>query len=192
MDSQKLRNTLIIGGARSGKSNYAQELALKFPQPVLFVATAEAGDEEMRQRIEEHKKVRPSKWRTLEVTTHVGDRIRQEIEAMQTVIVDCITLLVNNIFNRYLNSSGELSDASLIEKEVIAEISALVDCISQVNARFIIVTNEVGLGLVPVNRMNRLYRDLLGRANQILAQHTDEIYLMIAGLPVKIKSTKNY
>ena len=192
MDSQKLRNTLIIGGARSGKSNYAQELALKFPQPVLFVATAEAGDEEMRQRIEEHKKVRPSKWRTLEVTTHVGDRIRQEIEAMQTVIVDCITLLVNNIFNRYLNSSGEPSDASLIEKEVIAEISALVDCISQVNARFIIVTNEVGLGLVPVNRMNRLYRDLLGRANQILAQHTDEIYLMIAGLPVKIKSTKNY
>lgn len=192
MDSQKLRNTLIIGGARSGKSNYAQELALKFPQPVLFVATAEAGDEEMRQRIEEHKKVRPSKWRTLEVTTHVGDRIRQEIGAMQTVIVDCITLLVNNIFNRYLNSSGELSDASLIEKEVIAEISALVDCISQVNARFIIVTNEVGLGLVPVNRMNRLYRDLLGRANQILAQHTDEIYLMIAGLPVKIKSTKNY
>lgn len=192
MDSQKLRNTLIIGGARSGKSNYAQELALKFPQPVLFVATAEAGDEEMRQRIEEHKKIRPSKWRTLEVTTHVGDRIRQEIGAMQTVIVDCITLLVNNIFNRYLNSSGELSDASLIEKEVIAEISALVDCISQVNARFIIVTNEVGLGLVPVNRMNRLYRDLLGRANQILAQHTDEIYLMIAGLPVKIKSTKNY
>jgi len=192
MDSQKLRNTLIIGGARSGKSNYAQELALKFPQPVLFVATAEAGDEEMRQRIEEHKKVRPSKWRTLEVTTHVGDRIRQEIEAMQTVIVDCITLLVNNIFNRYLNSSGELSDASLIEKEVIAEISALVDCISQVNARFIIVTNEVGLGLVPANKMSRLYRDLLGRANQILAQHTDEIYLMIAGLPVKIKSTKNY
>ncbi len=192
MDSQKLRNTLIIGGARSGKSNYAQELALKFPQPVLFVATAEAGDEEMRQRIEEHKKIRPSKWRTLEVTTHVGDRIRQEIEAMQTVIVDCITLLVNNIFNRYLNSSGELSDASLIEKEVIAEISALVDCISQVNARFIIVTNEVGLGLVPANKMSRLYRDLLGRANQILAQHTDEIYLMIAGLPVKIKSTKNY
>ena len=187
MNRKKLKNTLIIGGARSGKSNYAQELALKCPQPVLFVATAEANDEEMRQRIEEHKKVRPSTWRTLEVTTHVGNQIRREIGEMQTVIVDCVTLLVNNIFSRYFNSSMELGDAAPVEKEVIAEISELVDCISQVDASFIIVTNEVGLGIVPAISMSRLYRDLLGRANQILAQHTDEVYLMVAGLPVKIK-----
>jgi len=187
MNRKKLKNTLIIGGARSGKSNYAQELALKCPQPVLFVATAEADDEEMRQRIEEHKKVRPSTWRTLEVTTHVGNQIRREIGEMQTVIVDCVTLLVNNIFSRYFNSSMELGDAAPVEKEVIAEISELVDCISQVDASFIIVTNEVGLGIVPAISMSRLYRDLLGRANQILAQHTDEVYLMVAGLPVKIK-----
>jgi len=187
MNRKKLKNTLIIGGARSGKSNYAQELALKCPQPVLFVATAEADDEEMRQRIEEHKKVRPSTWRTLEVTTHVGNQIRREIGEMQTVIVDCVTLLVNNIFSRYFNSSMELGDAAPVEKEVIAEISKLVDCISQVDASFIIVTNEVGLGIVPAISMSRLYRDLLGRANQILAQHTDEVYLMVAGLPVKIK-----
>ena len=187
MNRKKLKNTLIIGGARSGKSNYAQELALKCPQPVLFIATAEANDEEMRQRIEEHKKVRPSTWRTLEVTTHIGNRICQEIGEMQTVIVDCVTLLVNNIFSRYFNSSMELGDAAPVEKEVIAEISELVDCISQVDASFIIVTNEVGLGIVPAISMSRLYRDLLGRANQILAQHTDEVYLMVAGLPVKIK-----
>ena len=190
MNRKNLENTLIIGGARSGKSNYAQELALKCPQPVLFVATAEANDEEMRQRIEEHKKVRPSTWRTLEVTTHIGNRICQEIGEMQTVIVDCVTLLVNNIFSRYFNSSMELGDATIVEKEVIAEISELVDCISQVDARFIIVTNEVGLGIVPAISMSRLYRDLLGRANQILAQHTDEVYLMVAGLPVKIKPTR--
>jgi len=187
MNRKGLKNTLIIGGARSGKSNYAQELALKYPQPALFVATAEANDEEMRQRIEEHKKVRPSTWRTLEVTTHVGNRIRQEIGEMQTVIVDCITLLVNNIFNSYFDASMELGDAKLVEETVIAEISELVDCISQVNASFIIVTNEVGLGIVPTVSVSRLYRDLLGRANQILAQHTDEVCLMVAGLAVKIK-----
>ena len=187
MADQKIRSTLIIGGARSGKSNFDQELALKSPQPVLFVATAEAGDEEMRQRIETHKRARPDTWRTLEVTTLVGDQICQEIDAVPTVIVDCITLLVNNVFNKYLNSGGELSEPSLVEKDVMAEISSLVDCINQAEAEFIVVTNEVGQGLVPASNMSRLYRDLLGKANRILAQHADNVYTMVAGLPVKVK-----
>ena len=185
-----LKKIMITGGARSGKSRYAQELALKSPQPVLFVATAEAGDEEMRQRIEEHQKARPTTWQTLEVTNHVGSQIRQKRGKAQTVIVDCITLLVNNIFGRHGNPTSEAIDTPLIEKEVMAEIGELVDCLHQVNASFIIVTNEVGLGLVPANRMSRLYRDLLGRANQILAQHVDEIYLMVAGWPLRIKSAR--
>ena len=187
MADQKIRSTLIIGGARSGKSNFAQELALKSPQPVLFVATAEAGDEEMRQRIETHKRARPDTWRTLEATTLVGDRICQEIDAVPTVIVDCITLLVNNVFNKYLNAGGELSEPSLVEKDVMAEISSLVDCINQAEAEFIVVTNEVGQGLVPASNMSRLYRDLLGKANRILAQHADNVYTMVAGLPLKVK-----
>ena len=191
MNRRKLRKILIIGGARSGKSNYAQQLALKCPQPVLFVATAEPGDEEMRQRIEKHKKERPSTWQTLEVTIHIGDRIRGEIGTVQTVIVDCISLLVNNIFNKHLDSSGELSNPSLVEEDVTAEIGALVNCINQAEARFLIVTNEVGLGLVPASSMSRLYRDLLGKANQTLVQHSDEVYMMVAGLPVKIKSAEN-
>ena len=185
-----MKSILIIGGARSGKSNFAQELALKSAQPVLFVATAEAGDEEMRQRIEEHQKVRPATWSTLEATTHVGSQVLKKIGKAQTVIVDCITLLINNIFNQYSDPSGEQIDAPLIEKEVMAEIGELVDCINQVNANFIIVTNEVGLGLVPANKMSRLYRDLLGRANQIMAQRADEIYLMVAGIPLPIKPAK--
>ena len=182
---------LMIGGARSGKSSFAQELALKLDKPVLFVATAEAGDEEMRHRIEKHQKARPSAWRTLEVTTHVGKEISQKIGEAQVVIIDCITLLVNNVFGQYSHQNTEQIDASLMEKKLTNEIGELVECINQVNASFIIVTNEVGTGLVPANKVGRLYRDLLGRANQILARRADEIYLMVAGLPLPIKPAKD-
>jgi len=174
---------------------------------VLFVATAEAGDEEMRQRIKHHQKARPATWSTLEATTHIGSQITQRPATWSTleatthigsqitqrlggakvVIVDCITLLVNNTFGQYSHQSGEQIDAPLIEKNLTAEINELVECIDQVDASFIIVTNEVGLGLVPANTVGRLYRDLLGRANQVLAQRADEVYLMVAGLPVLIK-----
>ena len=182
-----MKSTLIIGGARSGKSSFAQELALKSGSAVLFVATAGAGDEEMRQRIEQHRKVRPSTWQTLEATIHVGRQIAQHIGQSQTVIIDCITLLINNIFQQHDQHNDEEIEAALIEKEVMARIGELVNCIDQSDASFIIVTNEVGLGLVPANKVSRLYRDLLGKANQMLVQHADDVYLMVAGMPVKIK-----
>ncbi len=181
-----MKNALIIGGARSGKSHYAQELALKSGVPVLFMATAEAGDEEMRLRIEAHRKARPSTWATLEATTHIGNQIVQNIGAAQTVIIDCITLLINNIFRQY----DEKTDATLAEKEVMAEIEELIECMERVPASFIIVTNDVGLGLVPADGVSRLYRDLLGKANQMLARHVDEVYLLVAGIPVAIKTSR--
>ena len=185
------KSVLLIGGARSGKSHFAQELALKSPQPVLFVATAEASDEEMRQRIENHRNSRPATWDTLEVTTHIGSKISQNIGKAQTVVVDCITLLVNNVFSQHGNLTDETIDAPLTEKEVAAEINELVDCINHVNANFIIVSNELGLGLVPADRISRLYRDLLGKANQILAQNVDEVYFMAAGLPLLLKPVRS-
>ena len=185
-----MENILIIGGARSGKSRFAQELALKLGEPVLFVATAEAGDEEMRRRIEEHQRSRPAAWSTLEITTHIGSQIVQNIGGAKVVIVDCITLLVNNIFSQHSYQTDEQIDASLVEKEVTSEIGELVECINRVDASFILVTNEVGTGLVPVSIVGRLYRDLLGKANQMLAEHADEIYLMVAGLPIPIKPAK--
>jgi len=157
---------------------------------VLFVATAVAGDEEMKQRIEEHQRERPADWGTLEATTHVGSHIRQKMGGARVVVVDCITLMVNNIFSQSSDQSSEQIDAPLIEEKLIGEINELVECINQVDASFIIVTNEVGLGLVPANRVGRLYRDLLGKANQILAERADEIYLMVAGLPMLIKPAK--
>ena len=157
---------------------------------MLFVATAEAGDEEMRQRIEKHKKSRPASWSTLEATTHIGSQIPERLGEAKVVVIDCITLLVNNTFGQYSHQTGEQIDAPLIEKNLNAEINELVECIDQVDASFIIVTNEVGLGLVPANTVGRLYRDLLGRANQTLAQQVDEIYLMVAGIPLPIKSPR--
>ncbi len=156
-------------------------------KPVLFVATAAAGDDEMRQRIEAHRRQRPSAWSTLEVTTHVGNHIWQKINSAQVVVLDCITLLVSNIFSQYIDQTSEQIDASLIKKEVTHEISELVECINRVDASFIMVTNEVSMGLVPANKVGRLYRDLLGKANQLLAKRADEVYLMVAGLPLKIK-----
>ncbi len=182
------KTTLIIGGARSGKSRYAMELARKAPGPVLFVATAEALDEEMRQRIEEHKRPRPAAWRTLEVPTRVGDGVRQEIGDAQVVIIDCITLLVNNILGQHCPPDNRQKRTDIIEQAVADEISALIECLHKVEASFIVVSNDVGSGIVPADGMSRLYRDLLGKANQMLAQRADEVIMMVAGIPLPLKS----
>jgi len=181
-----LPSALIIGGARSGKSGFAQDLALKLGEPVLFVATATAGDEEMAERIARHRKARPAIWSTLETTTGIGDKICGQVGQAKVVIVDCITLLVNNIFSRY-DQQGEQINASQVEEEITAEIEGLIKSIKRIDARFIIVTNELGTGLVPPSKVARLYRDLLGKANQKLAEVSEEVYLMVAGIPVRIK-----
>jgi adenosylcobinamide kinase/adenosylcobinamide-phosphate guanylyltransferase len=176
---------LIIGGARSGKSRLAMELARNSGKPVLFVATATAGDDEMAQRIAMHRKERPAGWSTIEVTTDVGKHIKENIGGARLVIVDCITLLVNNIFNKCGYEATPQAEA-LLEERVASEINSLVECVQNVAASFIVVTNEIGLGLVPVEKTSRLYRDLLGKANQMLAKCADEVYLMVAGMPVKV------
>jgi adenosylcobinamide kinase/adenosylcobinamide-phosphate guanylyltransferase len=178
-----LKNILITGGARSGKSRLAAELAAKAGGMVLFVATAEAGDDEMKRRIEAHRKARPKDWKTLEATTHIGDRIAENIGGAKTVIIDCITLLVSNIFGE----QGGKARAAALEKAVTAEINELLECIKKTKADFIIVTNEVGLGIIPGDRISRLYRDLLGKVNQTLAEHVNEVYFMVAGIPVVVK-----
>ena len=158
---------------------------------MLFVATAEAGDEEMRRRIEKHKASRPPSWTTLETTTDTGKEILEKAGDAGVIIVDCITLLVNNIFSKFDYQADEQSGESPVEKEITREIEELVECINRLDADFIIVTNEVGMDLVPANETGRLYRDWLGRVNQQLAEHADRVYLMVAGIPVLIKPDRS-
>jgi adenosylcobinamide kinase / adenosylcobinamide-phosphate guanylyltransferase len=178
-----LKSILLTGGARSGKSRLAQELAMKSGGHVLFVATAEAGDDEMERRIKTHRGSRPKDWTTLEVTKQVGKSITKNLDDAKTVIIDDITLLVSNIFGQF----DEHTRAEQVEKAAEKEIKELCECIKSVPADFIIVTNEVGLGIVPGDRISRLYRDVQGRANQTLAECADEVYLMVSGIPLVIK-----
>ena len=199
--------TLILGGARSGKSRFAQQMAKGLGKKVLFVATGEPLDEEMALRIGEHKRIRPENWRTLEIGIKVGQRLRGQIKDADVILLDCITLLVSNILTKEdgeslphcdpFSSSVIASEAKQsysaqdmppeAEKRVIAEMEDLIDCIDRHKSNFIVVSNEVGLGLVPDNKLGRVYRDLLGKANQLLAQHASEVYFMVSGIPVKIK-----
>lgn len=169
---------LVLGGARSGKSRFAQQLGSEASEKVLFVATAEALDDEMRARITEHRKNRPAHWRTLEITAGLGPGLKTGTGDARVVIIDCLTLLVANLMG-----SGDPGS----EKRVIKEIEELIAAAGQLEATFIIVSNEVGLGLVPDNRPGRDFRDLAGKANQLIARAASDVYFMVAGLPLKVK-----
>jgi len=171
---------LLLGGARSGKSHYAQQLAQELGGEVLFVATGEALDEEMQARIAEHRKDRPQNWRTLEMPTGIGKVIEKGIGDAGVVIIDCLTLLISNL----LHDEPDYPEAG---KRVLSEINQLIAVMDRLDASFVIVSNEVGMGLVPGTKLGRIYRDLLGKANQLLASHATEVYLMVACLPVQVK-----
>jgi len=175
--------TFILGGARSGKSRYAQELAAWLGQRVLHVATAEPLDEEMDSRIKAHKKTRPSTWKTLEVQIDVAEAIGREIGDAEVVILDCLTLLIANLM------AEENLDVEAWERKVTAELENLVDLADATPSHFIIISNELGLGLVPSYPSGRAYRDVLGMANQMLARRADEVYLLVAGIPITLKKT---
>ena len=181
------KSVLLIGGARSGKSSYAEEMARQIGGEVLFVATAEARDDEMHRRIEVHKQSRPSHWHTLEAPCKVGSCIAIDSRPFNVVVLDCVTLLVNNILCQHMAANGEEVNEKAVEDDVKLEIKAIIDCMQKSPATYILVTNEVGEGIIPLGASTRIYRDVLGRANQMLAREVDEVYLMVAGIPVKVK-----
>ncbi len=169
---------LILGGARAGKSLFAQELAKSLGEKVIFVATAEALDEEMRERIEKHRQARPKSWRTLEAPKELAKNLKRELREEEVVVIDCLTLLLSNL----MREKGEARE------KIRQEIEELLDLFERSKASFIFVSNEVGMGIVPEYELGRKYRDLLGEVNQFLARRADKVYFLLAGLPLELKS----
>ncbi|MDD2922837.1 MAG: bifunctional adenosylcobinamide kinase/adenosylcobinamide-phosphate guanylyltransferase [Anaerolineales bacterium] len=177
--------TLILGGARSGKSDYAESLARETNQPVLFIATATVSDDEMRERIEHHRAARPQEWQTLEAPMNIAAELESKISQLWNgvILLDCVTLLVSNI----LLSLPEDSSFETVMQKVKDEIDALIAAQERIGGEWIVVSNEVGLGLVPPYPLGRIYRDALGRANQMLARAAGHVTFMVAGIPTAIK-----
>jgi adenosylcobinamide kinase/adenosylcobinamide-phosphate guanylyltransferase len=174
--------TLILGGARSGKSSYAEKLAAQCHGRVLYVATAQAWDDDMAHRIAVHQAQRPSHWHTLEAPLQVGKAILAAPPA-EVILIDCLTLLASNVI-----APLDTVDQAVAEQALNAEIDALCEAFAtQHLAHWIIVSNEVGLGIVPAYPLGRTYRDALGRANQRLAAVADQVFFMVAGLPLTVK-----
>ncbi|MBP1709964.1 MAG: adenosylcobinamide kinase/adenosylcobinamide-phosphate guanylyltransferase [Deltaproteobacteria bacterium] len=173
--------TLILGGARSGKSSFAEKIARESGKSVLYIATATAGDDEMAERIRNHQALRPAQWQTLECPLNIGRLL--DAPPAEVVIIDCITLLVSNI----LLSFPEDAPAETVMNKVRVEMEELIGAQSRIGGQWLVVSNEVGLGLVPPYPQGRIYRDVLGRANQILAQAAGRVILMVAGIPMVIK-----
>ncbi|MCA1646961.1 MAG: bifunctional adenosylcobinamide kinase/adenosylcobinamide-phosphate guanylyltransferase [Chloroflexi bacterium] len=177
------RRILVLGGARSGKSAYAERLAIACGGPVIYVAMATAADDEMAQRIARHQAQRPVHWRTIEVLTGVADRVSAELGERPesvSIIVEDLTFLLSNMMTA---EAGGDDSANLVEARAIAEVQALL----ALRAHVIVVSNEVGMGVVPPYPLGRRFRDALGRLNQSAAGACEEVYILFAGLPVQLK-----
>ena len=168
---------LVLGGARAGKSAFAQGLAEKGHRKVLFVATAEAGDAEMSERIAEHRRGRPAEWDTLEEPLELSAALEQASPHYDMILLDCMTFWVSNLL-------GEEQGT----RDVLVETQRLLDVYEAGSATWIVVSNEVGLGLVPPSELGRRYRDALGRVNQLVARSADRVYLLVAGLALDLKA----
>ena len=176
------RLTLVLGGARAGKSSYAQRLASEGGGRVLFVATAEAGDPDMAARIAAHRRDRPADWDTLEEPVDLVGALSGVANRYDTVLLDYLTLWVSNLLLK-----SEDVDSS--RAGIVAETEWLLDVHRRDSASWVVVSNEVGLGVVPPTRLGRIFADELGRVNQLVAATADDVYLMAAGLPMALKSS---
>ncbi len=180
--------TLVTGGARSGKSDFAEKLVKETAGdgPVLYIATATNTDGEMDDRIQRHRARRPENWRTEERWQNL-DRI--SLGAEKAVLLDCVGFLLDNTFFSQLTDWDDPSqeEADLAEAKVKQELSGLADLCGAVGIDLVMVTNEVGDGLVPATKVSRLYRDALGRVNCHAAALADRVYFSVCGIPMKVK-----
>jgi len=170
---------LITGGCRSGKSRYALDYANRHFSKKIYLATCEALDEEMAQRIEHHKKMRGPEWRTIEEPVAIVDKIRQYGAKVEVILLDCITLWLSNLLTKGNN-----------DLKVTHEINSFTEMLKQTPTSFIIVSNEVGMGIVPADPLSRRFRDLSGAINQKIAEVADTVIYMVSGIPMFLKGVE--
>ncbi len=175
---------LVTGGARSGKSTFAENL-YKDKKDVVYIATSIALDEEMKERIIRHKQTRPDTWRTFEGYYSLTDALGTE----KNYLLDCITVLTSNIMFDMTKDLDTIPQKiqEEVEEKVYIELYNLIEAIRKKGYNLVMVTNEVGYSLVPENHIGRVFRDIQGRINQKVAALSDEVYLVCCGIPVKIK-----
>jgi adenosyl cobinamide kinase/adenosyl cobinamide phosphate guanylyltransferase len=174
------RLILITGGARSGKSRLAEEIADRAGgDEVTYIATCQPADEEMVERVAKHRAARPAAWRTIEEPLRLADAVRRCDTG--AALIDCLTLYVTNVL------FSEDEDQERAERVVNDELLRLVDAVAETGKIVIVVTNEVGMGIVPATPLGRAFRDIAGRAGQELARHADEAYMAVLGIPIKLK-----
>lgn len=176
------RVTLITGGARSGKSEYARKAAERLPSPRAFIATASPLDGEMRERIREHgEERRDGRWETIEEPVDLAGALRRG-RGFNVLLVDCLTMWVNNLVFEAQAAGGRVG-----EEEIGRRCAELLDVCADLPGTVFFVTGEVGMGIVPENAVSRNFRDLLGRCGQTMAAGADEVTLVVCGLPLRLK-----
>ena len=173
MDANEVGSLLVLGGARSGKSRYAQQRAEALPGELVFVATAQAFDDEMSDRIARHRADRDDRWSTIEAPLHLTECIANEAREGRVLLVDCLTLWASNI--------------TLADRNIEQEILRLESSITAASGTMIFVSNEVGLGIVPDNALARRFRDAAGSINQAIARVCGSVVFVAAGLPMLLK-----
>lgn len=174
---------LVTGGARSGKSSFAERYIKEIGKNVAYIATSQVYDEEMAFRVKLHKQRRPAEWKTFESPFDAHEIIAKHGHEYDAILFDCMTIYISNI----LCSQENIDDFDGIYEKVSSQVEKLIAAVKQVKATVVFVTNEVGSGIVPDNRLSREYRDLAGLSNQLLAKAADKVFLVVSGIPVDIK-----
>ena len=180
---------LITGGARSGKSSFAEGLCKAQNNSTAYIATSIPFDEDMKDRVKKHQASRPSQWTTYEVYEDIYKMIPYIAKNHQTVMLDCVTLLVNNIMFKeeidFETCNYEAIDK--MEEYIKEQIKCLLEAVKKTDLYFVMVTNEIGMGVVGATRLTRVYTDIIGRVNQQIAAICDEVHLVVSGIPIKIR-----
>jgi adenosylcobinamide kinase/adenosylcobinamide-phosphate guanylyltransferase len=183
-----MSTTIVLGGARSGKSAYAEALASATKRDVVYVATARPGDREMAQRIAHHRASRPGHWTTVDETVHLGAAITRWAAPSRVVLVDCLTLWLSNVM---FSSTDAFPDTGPVTLTALfhTERAALLDAIANATGDIVLVSNEVGMGIVPMGAVSRAFVDQQGRLNQAVAGACDRAVFVAAGLPLMLKGS---